>query len=150
MYHLSLFSARNMQVTKGRKSSPISCQIREKFELLWCPVCAISLFCIFAAIRRHAKRRKNEKTLCEKKREKTKKTPCEKTKRQNNAMRKEETRNAKRRNFSAKRQKTLCEKTPFGTLILSSFRVASFPLFAWRYFVLSSFRDEKTLCEKTK
>ena len=37
-----------------------------------------------------------------------------------------------------------CEKTPFQTLILSSFRVAFFAwrlfrLSAWRYFVLSSF-----------
>ena len=98
-------------------------------------------FRLFAFSRRKDASRKDEKTKktpCEKKREKTKKTPCEKTKRQNNAMRKEETRNAKRRNFSAKREKTLCEKTPFGTLFLSSFRVASFPLFAWRFFVLSS------------
>ena len=69
------------------------------------------------------------------------KTPREETKgrhakRRNNAIRKDETRHAKRRNFSVKRRKK-CEKTPFNTLILSSFRVASFHLFAWGLFVFS-------------
>ena len=125
--------------------------------------------CHFVFSRRTDATRKDEKTPCEK--TKRRKTPCEKTKRRNNAMRKDETRHAKRRNFSVKRRNPLCEKTPFETLILSSFRVASFRLFAWCFFfffvfssfrlalfrlvvfshgVFSSFRGEKSPCEKTK
>ena len=87
-------------------------------------------FRLFAAKRRHAKRQ-DEKTPCEK----TKKRHA---KRRNNAMRKDETRHAKRRNFSAKRRKRPCEKTPFETLILWSFRVASFRMAVF----FSSFRAE--------
>ena len=80
-------------------------------------------------------------------------TPCEKTK---NAMRKDE--------ISARKdEKTPCEKTPLETLILSSFRVASFRfcrmvsfclalirLFTWRLFVFSPRKDAMRKDEKTK
>ena len=75
---------------------------------------------------RHAKRRKDEKNA----KRKDEITPCERTK---PATRKDE--------ISARKdekKKTPCEKTPFETLILSSFRVASFHFFAWRLFVFSS------------
>ena len=103
-------------------------------------------FRLSAAKRRHGKRRQDEKTPCEKIKRRIK-TPCKKTKRRikktkgrNNAMRKDETHHTKTGIFSAKRRNTPCEKTPFETLILSSFRVDAFRLFAWRYFVFSSFR----------
>ena len=129
-------------------------------RILWWPVCAISAFRLFAAKRRHAKIRKDEKTSCEKTKnamQKDEKMKCEKTK---SDTRKDE--------ISARKDEKRHAKTPFETLILSSFRVASFRLFAWRLFVFSSFRvallrlvvfshgvfssfrGEKTPCEKTK
>ena len=37
----------------------------DKTRILW-PICAISSFCLFAAKRRHAKRRKDEKNAMQK------------------------------------------------------------------------------------
>ena len=96
--------------------------------------------------------------------------------RRKNAMRKDEKRHAKRRNnamrkdektkpatrkdeISARKdEKTPCEKTPFETLFLSSFRVASIRLFVFSPGVISAAKrrkdamrkDEITLYEKTK
>ena len=93
-------------------------------HILWWPVCAVSSFRLFAAKRRHTKRRKDEK-----------KKKCQKTKRRNNAMRKDETATRKAEILARKDEKKKpCKKTSFETLIVSSFRVASFRLFARRYF----------------
>ena len=86
---------------------------------IWWPVCAISSFRPLAAKRRHAKRRKEEKTPFEKtKRRKRRKTPCVKTTRRNNATRKDEnTKPAARKDETPARkdEKTPCQKTPFET-----------------------------------
>ena len=89
-------------------------------------------FRLFAAKRRHAKRRKSAM----RKNEKTKKCHA---KRRNNAMRKDEKKPPMRNDelLARKDKKPLCEKTPFETLFLSSFRVASFRFFAWHLFVFS-------------
>ena len=96
---------------------------------------------------------------------KDKKTPREKKKRRKNAMQKDKITPWKRQNpprekikfqrKKDKKKKKTYEKTPFETLILSSFRLASFCLFAWHYFVLSSGvfslrKDEKTKKKKKK
>ena len=104
--------------------------VRQKSQE-WCLVCAISLFRFYE------------------------KTPSEITKRRNNARRKDEitkctTRNDKK--TSAKRRKKRYAKRQF-KLVFLSFRLAplcyfvfspgiisSFRYFAWRFFVISSFR----------
>ena len=94
--------------------------------IVWWLDCAISSFC-------------GDKTPCEK--TKSKKMKKRHAKRRNKAMQKDETRHAKRRIFSAKRRKKTplgnWEKTPFETLTLSYFRMASFYLSTKRFFVIS-------------
>ena len=73
---------------------------------------------------------KDEKTPCEKTKRRKKKTSCEKTKRRKNAMRKDEIRHAKRRDFNAKRRNNAMQKAA-----ISNFNFCC--LFAWRLFVCS-------------
>ena len=70
-------------------------------------------------------------------------TPCENTKSRNNATRKDEITKPATRKVeipTRKDEKTPREKTPFKTCQFVVFSRGSFRLFAWRYFVFSSFR----------
>ena len=68
------------------------------------------------------------------------KTPCKKTKRPNDATRKDEVTKSATRKFeipTRKDGKKHTKRRIFKTVNLSSFRVALFRLFAWRYFIFS-------------
>ena len=83
--------------------------------------------------RRHAKRRNNETT------------PCEKTKSRNNTTWKDEKRHAKRRQIDSYKRRIFAWRLFVLEFRLFVWRVTLFRLFAWRYFVyshglISSFR----------